>query len=116
MCDWFLYKKNVNQNKPKQITEFLQLLGRLIAQYGKCLRVWLGTQLIVLITDPKDIEVSRSLSVCSMWVGIETGQAKRAKTVQTILCNGGIRFVLSERKQNDRVNRTRIANAVNDRA
>uniref|UniRef100_A0A182M757 Cytochrome P450 n=1 Tax=Anopheles culicifacies TaxID=139723 RepID=A0A182M757_9DIPT len=41
----------------KTPAEFLQLLGRLIAQYGKCLRVWLGTQLIVLITDPKDIEV-----------------------------------------------------------
>ncbi|XP_035890500.1 cytochrome P450 10-like [Anopheles stephensi] len=41
----------------KTPAEFLQLLGRLIAQYGKCLRVWLGTQLIVLVTDPKDIEV-----------------------------------------------------------
>uniref|UniRef100_A0A182QL51 Cytochrome P450 n=1 Tax=Anopheles farauti TaxID=69004 RepID=A0A182QL51_9DIPT len=41
----------------KTPAEFLQLLGRLIVQYGKCLRVWLGTQLIVLVTDPKDIEV-----------------------------------------------------------
>uniref|UniRef100_A0A182PZ11 Uncharacterized protein n=1 Tax=Anopheles epiroticus TaxID=199890 RepID=A0A182PZ11_9DIPT len=41
----------------KTPAEFLQLLGRLIAQYGKCLRVWLGTQLIVLVTDPKDIEI-----------------------------------------------------------
>uniref|UniRef100_A0A182VX83 Uncharacterized protein n=1 Tax=Anopheles minimus TaxID=112268 RepID=A0A182VX83_9DIPT len=40
----------------KTPAEFLQVLGKLIAQYGKCLRVWLGTQLIVLITDPKDIE------------------------------------------------------------
>lgn len=106
----------IKKSEPKQITEFLQLLGRLIAQYGKCLRVWLGTQLIVLITDPKDIEVSRSLFVCSMWVGIGTGQAKRAKTLQTIQCNGVVRLVLCKRKQNGRVNRSRIANAVNDRA
>ncbi|XP_052865269.1 cytochrome P450 4d1-like [Anopheles cruzii] len=41
----------------KTPAEFLKLLGTLIAEYGQCFRVWLGTQLIVLSTDPKDIEV-----------------------------------------------------------
>ncbi|XP_053671197.1 uncharacterized protein LOC128721466 [Anopheles nili] len=41
----------------KTPAEFLQLLGRLIAQHGKCVRLWLGTQLVVLNTDFKDIEV-----------------------------------------------------------
>uniref|UniRef100_A0A182JL16 Uncharacterized protein n=1 Tax=Anopheles atroparvus TaxID=41427 RepID=A0A182JL16_ANOAO len=41
----------------KSPAEFLRILGTLIAEYGMCLRLWLGTQLLVLITDPKDIEV-----------------------------------------------------------
>ncbi|XP_058117996.1 cytochrome P450 4d1-like [Anopheles ziemanni] len=41
----------------KSPAEFLQLVGTLIAKHGMCLRLWLGTQLLVLSTDPKDIEV-----------------------------------------------------------
>uniref|UniRef100_A0A182MM45 Cytochrome P450 n=1 Tax=Anopheles culicifacies TaxID=139723 RepID=A0A182MM45_9DIPT len=36
---------------------FLQTVGRLIQQYGRCFRVWLGTQMLIVITEPKDIEV-----------------------------------------------------------
>uniref|UniRef100_A0A182KHA4 Uncharacterized protein n=1 Tax=Anopheles christyi TaxID=43041 RepID=A0A182KHA4_9DIPT len=41
----------------KTPAEFLQTVGRLIQQYGKCFRVWLGTQMLIVITEPKDIEV-----------------------------------------------------------
>ena len=37
--------------------EFLQTVGRLIQQYGKCFRIWLGTQMLIVITEPKDVEV-----------------------------------------------------------
>ncbi|XP_049530224.1 cytochrome P450 4d1-like [Anopheles darlingi] len=41
----------------KSPAEFLQVVRTLITQYGECFRVWLGTQLIIVLTDPKDIEV-----------------------------------------------------------
>uniref|UniRef100_A0A182S5C1 Uncharacterized protein n=1 Tax=Anopheles funestus TaxID=62324 RepID=A0A182S5C1_ANOFN len=41
----------------KTPAEFLQAVGRLIQQYGKCFRLWLGTQMLIVITEPKDIEV-----------------------------------------------------------
>ncbi|XP_052902070.1 cytochrome P450 4d1-like [Anopheles moucheti] len=41
----------------KTPSEFLPTVGRLIQQYGKCFRLWLGTQMLIIITDPKDIEV-----------------------------------------------------------
>ncbi|XP_052863437.1 cytochrome P450 4d1-like [Anopheles cruzii] len=41
----------------KSPAEFLQIVGTLFEQYGKCYRVWLGTTLGVMMFDPKDIEV-----------------------------------------------------------
>uniref|UniRef100_A0A1Y9GKX3 Uncharacterized protein n=1 Tax=Anopheles arabiensis TaxID=7173 RepID=A0A1Y9GKX3_ANOAR len=40
----------------KTPAEFLQTVGRLIQQYGKCFRIWLGTQMLIVITEPKDVE------------------------------------------------------------
>ncbi|XP_050086154.1 cytochrome P450 4d1 [Anopheles aquasalis] len=41
----------------KTPAEFLLRLGSLIEEYGQCFRLWLGTQLVIVSTDPKDIEV-----------------------------------------------------------
>lgn len=41
----------------KSPSEFLRIIGMLLRQYGDCLRVWLGTQLVIVVQDPKDIEV-----------------------------------------------------------
>uniref|UniRef100_A0A182Q7Y3 Cytochrome P450 n=1 Tax=Anopheles farauti TaxID=69004 RepID=A0A182Q7Y3_9DIPT len=41
----------------KSPAEFLQIIGVLLKQYGDCFRVWLGTQLAIVVVDPKDIEV-----------------------------------------------------------
>uniref|UniRef100_A0A2M4A9G3 Putative cytochrome n=1 Tax=Anopheles triannulatus TaxID=58253 RepID=A0A2M4A9G3_9DIPT len=41
----------------KSPPEFLRVVKKLIEQYGECFRVWLGTQLVIVVTDPKDIEV-----------------------------------------------------------
>ncbi|XP_041765666.1 uncharacterized protein LOC121590248 [Anopheles merus] len=40
----------------KTPAEFLQTVGRLIQQYGKCFRIWLDTQMLIVITEPKDVE------------------------------------------------------------
>ncbi|XP_050086156.1 cytochrome P450 4d10-like [Anopheles aquasalis] len=39
------------------IPEFLHVVRTLITEYGDCFRVWLGTQLVIVVNDPKDIEV-----------------------------------------------------------
>ncbi|XP_052890672.1 cytochrome P450 4d1-like [Anopheles moucheti] len=41
----------------KSPAEFLRIIGDLLKRYGDCFRVWLGTQLAIVIVDPKDIEV-----------------------------------------------------------
>uniref|UniRef100_A0A2M4ASZ7 Putative cytochrome n=1 Tax=Anopheles triannulatus TaxID=58253 RepID=A0A2M4ASZ7_9DIPT len=41
----------------KTPAEFLLRLGSLVEEYGQCFRLWLGTQLVIVSTDPKDIEV-----------------------------------------------------------
>uniref|UniRef100_A0AAG5CXD5 Cytochrome P450 n=1 Tax=Anopheles atroparvus TaxID=41427 RepID=A0AAG5CXD5_ANOAO len=41
----------------KTPAEFLRTIDWLLKKYGNSLRVWLGTQLVVLVQDPKDIEV-----------------------------------------------------------
>uniref|UniRef100_A0A182PZ10 Uncharacterized protein n=1 Tax=Anopheles epiroticus TaxID=199890 RepID=A0A182PZ10_9DIPT len=41
----------------KSPAEFLQTVGKLLKQYGDCFRVWLGTQLAIVVIDPKDVEV-----------------------------------------------------------
>ncbi|XP_058116997.1 uncharacterized protein LOC131284572 [Anopheles ziemanni] len=37
--------------------DFLPTVGGLLQRYGNCVRLWLGTQLLIVISDPKDIEV-----------------------------------------------------------
>uniref|UniRef100_A0AAG5CW78 Cytochrome P450 n=1 Tax=Anopheles atroparvus TaxID=41427 RepID=A0AAG5CW78_ANOAO len=37
--------------------DFLPTAGRLIKQYGKCFRLWLGTEMLIVVSDPKDVEV-----------------------------------------------------------
>lgn len=39
------------------VPDFLRIIGELIQRYGDCFRVWLGTQLVIVMGDPKDIEV-----------------------------------------------------------
>ncbi|XP_052863438.1 uncharacterized protein LOC128270072 [Anopheles cruzii] len=41
----------------KTPTGFFQTFDMLIQQYGKCFRLWLGTKLLIVITDPKDAEI-----------------------------------------------------------
>ncbi|XP_055604873.1 cytochrome P450 4d1-like isoform X2 [Uranotaenia lowii] len=40
----------------KSTAEFLIELGNIIKEYGKCCRIWLGTDLLVLVTDAKIAE------------------------------------------------------------
>uniref|UniRef100_A0A8W7PSQ6 Cytochrome P450 n=1 Tax=Anopheles coluzzii TaxID=1518534 RepID=A0A8W7PSQ6_ANOCL len=41
----------------KSPADFLRIIGELLQRYGDCFRVWLGTQLVIVMGDPKDIEV-----------------------------------------------------------
>uniref|UniRef100_A0A182VPL0 Uncharacterized protein n=2 Tax=Anopheles merus TaxID=30066 RepID=A0A182VPL0_ANOME len=41
----------------KSPAAFLRIIGELLQRYGDCFRVWLGTQLVIVMGDPKDIEV-----------------------------------------------------------
>ncbi|XP_058062988.1 cytochrome P450 4d1-like [Anopheles bellator] len=41
----------------KSPAAFLRIVGALLKQYGSCIRVWLGTQLVIVVNDPKDVEV-----------------------------------------------------------
>ncbi|XP_052865272.1 cytochrome P450 4d1-like [Anopheles cruzii] len=41
----------------KSPAAFLHIVGGLLKQYGSCIRVWLGTQLVIVVNDPKDVEV-----------------------------------------------------------
>lgn len=38
-------------------TENFGTLNRIVKQYGKYARVWIGPELNILLTDPKDVEV-----------------------------------------------------------
>lgn len=40
------------------LSEFIEIIGGYLKTYGKFVRIWLGNQLVFLMTDPKDIEVS----------------------------------------------------------
>lgn len=39
--------------------ENFDLICRLVKEYGEFVRVWLGPELNVVISDPKDVEVSK---------------------------------------------------------
>uniref|UniRef100_A0A182FZV0 Uncharacterized protein n=2 Tax=Anopheles albimanus TaxID=7167 RepID=A0A182FZV0_ANOAL len=41
----------------KSASEYLPTVARLIQEHGKCYRLWLGNQLVIVVTDPKDVEV-----------------------------------------------------------
>lgn len=38
-------------------TENIVILGNVIAEYGTVVRMWMGTQLTILLTGPEDLEV-----------------------------------------------------------
>uniref|UniRef100_A0A2M4DLR0 Putative cytochrome n=1 Tax=Anopheles darlingi TaxID=43151 RepID=A0A2M4DLR0_ANODA len=40
----------------KSPSEYLPTVGRLVQKYGKRYRLWLGTQLLIVVTEPKDVE------------------------------------------------------------
>lgn len=42
-------------------TENFDLIIGLVKQYGDFFRVWLGPELNILVSDPKDVEVSHEL-------------------------------------------------------
>lgn len=39
------------------VSEFVQIIKNYIKIYGGCFRLWLAKDLIIFVTDPKDIEV-----------------------------------------------------------
>lgn len=42
-------------------TENFDLIINLVKQYGDFVRVWLGPELNIVISDPKDVEVSEMI-------------------------------------------------------
>lgn len=40
------------------VLEFLQEVQRLSKEWGKCFRIWLGPDLLIVVTDAKKVEVS----------------------------------------------------------
>lgn len=48
-------------------TENFGTLNNIVKQYGKCARVWIGPELNILISDPKDVEVITILFSITVW-------------------------------------------------
>lgn len=44
-------------------TENFDTLNRIVKQYGEYARVWIGPELNVLISDPKDVEVINAINI-----------------------------------------------------
>lgn len=40
------------------VLEFLQEVHRLSKEWGKCFRIWLGPDLLIVVTDAKKVEVN----------------------------------------------------------
>lgn len=38
-------------------SENLHILGKIIADYGPIARIWMGTQLTIMLTGPEEVEV-----------------------------------------------------------
>lgn len=46
--------------------ENFAVINKLIEHYGDFFRVWIGPELNILISDPKDVEVSREIFIYNL--------------------------------------------------